>query len=86
MKQCGFLHDHHGNRSSKRLWGSIILGLGLILAVVLFGYSLIDKASDSQTALSIIHIFFLTGGSLLGLGIAERHTDIAKDSNAIMQK
>lgn len=65
------LQDINGNKSSKRLWGSIILGIGITLSVILFGFSMYKGAADSATALNIVNTFFLTGGGLLGIGVAE---------------
>ncbi len=42
-----FLEDAKGNKSSKRLWGSIILGIGTLFSVVLFVYSLSKGAADA---------------------------------------
>ena len=66
-----FLQDNHGNKSSKRLWGSIILGIAVVMAIVLFGYSLYQIVADASTAKSIIDMFLITGGSLLGIGVLE---------------
>ena len=66
-----FLQDNHGNKSSKRLWGSIILGIAVVMAIVLFGYILYQIVADASTAKSIIDMFLITGGSLLGIGVLE---------------
>lgn len=67
-----FLQDCKGNKSSKRLWGSIILGVGLLFSITLFFYSLFKGAADASTALGIINIFLITGTGLLGIGIFEK--------------
>ncbi len=67
-----FLEDSHGNKSSKRLWGSIILAFGILFAVVLFAFSLIYTSEGVGTCLSIIDLFFVVGSGLLGVGIFER--------------
>lgn len=66
-----FLEDQSGNKSSKRLWGSVMLGLGLCFSIVLFFYSLYQIAADSSTALNIIEALILSGTSLLGIGVIE---------------
>jgi len=66
-----FLQDTTGNKSSKRLWGSILLGTGILFSSILFAYSLFKGASDASTALGIINIFLIAGGSLLGVGVFE---------------
>ena len=70
----GFLQDTNGNKSSKRLAGSILVGLGILLSVILFGYSLYKEAGDAATALGIINIFLISGGGMLGIGVFEKAT------------
>jgi len=67
-----FLQDSKGNKSSKRLWGSILLTIGVMFSVILFAYSLYQGAADSATALGIINMFLIAGGSLLGIGVFEK--------------
>ncbi len=67
-----FLQDSKGNKSSKRLWGSILLGSGIIFSIILFAYSLYQGAADAPTALGIINMFLIAGGSLLGIGVFEK--------------
>ncbi|MDA7705137.1 hypothetical protein N8772_01490 [Rickettsiales bacterium] len=67
-----FLQDSKGNKSSKRLWGSILLTTGVMFSVILFAYSLYRGAADAATALGIINMFLIAGGSLLGIGVFEK--------------
>ena len=67
-----FLEDSTGNKSSKRLWGSILLSSGILFSAILFGYSLFLGAKDAATALGIINIFLISGGGLLGIGVFEK--------------
>lgn len=67
-----FLEDSAGNKSSKRLWGSVLLGTGILFSTALFFYSLFKGASDANTALGIINIFLISGGGLLGVGVFEK--------------
>ena len=67
-----FLQDKQGNKSSKRLWGSILLAIAIIFSSILFYFSLSGKATDPNTANSIINMFFISGGSLLGIGTFEQ--------------
>lgn len=53
------------NTSSKRVWGSIYLGLGALLAV--FDFFKQDHVLTFEVWMSII----VTGTSLLGLGLVE---------------
>ena len=73
-----FLQDSKGNKSSKRLWGSILLSIGIIFSAVLFYYSLYRGAVDAGTALGIINMFLISGSSLLGIGVFERGINIKK--------
>ena len=67
-----FLEDSKGNKSSKRLWGSILLSTGIVFSAILFVYSLFLGAKDAATALGIINIFLISGGGLLGIGVFEK--------------
>jgi hypothetical protein len=67
-----FLEDSKGNKSSKRLWGSILLVIGTLFSIILFFYSLKIGAKDADTALGIINTFLISGSSLLGIGIFEK--------------
>lgn len=68
-----FLRDSFGNKSSKRIWGSIIIGIGAIAGICLFIVSVFfGGAGDPATAISIINSFLLFGGSLLGIGVIEK--------------
>lgn len=76
-----FLEDANGNKSSKRLWGSIVLGIGILFSVVLFIYSLSKGAADAATALGIINMFLISGGGLLGIGVFEKGIQKARRKN-----
>jgi hypothetical protein len=67
-----YLQDSQGNKSSKRLWGSILLFIGIVFSMILFGFSLVAGAKDASTALGIINIFLIAGGSMLGIGVFEK--------------
>lgn len=67
----GFLEDSNGDRSSKRLWGSILLSIGVLFAMVLFSASLFITIADPLTAIKIIEWLFMCGGGLLGIGVLE---------------
>ena len=72
QKQIGFLQGMNGEKSSKRLWGSIILGLGVFLGVNLFYFAVFGKVNDSHTALIVVEAFLAAGSALLGFGVFER--------------
>ncbi len=69
-----FLQDSKGNKSSKRLWGSILLSTGIVFSAILFFFSLSLGAKDGATALGIINMFLISGGGLLGIGVFEKIT------------
>jgi hypothetical protein len=69
---CKFLEDSKGNKSSKRLWGSILLGTGILFSAILFFYSLNNGAKDAATALGIINTFLISGSGLLGISVFEK--------------
>ena len=66
------LKDSKGKQSSKRAWGSVLLTIGIVFAMILFYYSLKTGAKDSVTANSIINMFLISGGGLLGIGVFEK--------------
>lgn len=66
-----FLQDNKGNRSSKRLSGISLIGIGAILSLILFTFSLINQPADADSAISIIKILLISGSSLLGVGVLE---------------
>ncbi len=59
-----YLKGNTGDKSSKRLWGSIYLGYGLIMAA---GGQFFGKDVSFDVWLAIV----ITGGSLLGIGLVE---------------
>ena len=73
-----FLQDSKGNKSSKRLWGSILLTIGVMFSVILFVYSLYQGAADAATALGIINMFLISGGGLLGISVFEKGNNIKR--------
>ena len=73
-----FLQDSKGNKSSKRLWGSILLTIGVMFSVILFVYSLYQGAADAATALGIINMILISGGGLLGISVFEKGINIKR--------
>jgi hypothetical protein len=66
------LEDKEGNKSSKRVAGSVLLLTGIIFSLVLFFISLTEGAGDPTTAISIINAFLFSGSGLLGSTAFER--------------
>lgn len=71
-EKMGYLSDDAGNKSSKRLWGSILLCFGIFLASILFGFSIVKPEHIYTTATTILETFIVGGSSLLGIGVFER--------------
>ena len=76
-----YLQDNKGNKSSKRLWGSICLGNGILLKNAEWFCGLIGQALSvnqiaimQQASSSLITI----GCVLLGLGVGESLNKIFK--------
>lgn len=67
----GFLDDNSGNRSSKRLFGAIILTVALLLSVFTVIWDVLHTNIDIPAAEKILEILFISGTSLLGFGVIE---------------
>jgi len=76
-KPLGFLKDANGDNSSKRLWGSLSMVLGLLMKVV---YSIVavtplikleEVAIRIPIALGAADGILMAGSVLLGLGLVE---------------
>lgn len=63
------LEDKEGNKSSKRLFGALLMTTGLIMALVTFCVSLFHPLGDSATIIKLIAIVLGLGSGLDGLGI-----------------
>ena len=76
-KSLGFLKDADGDNSSKRLWGSVSMALGLVMKLsfsVLALTSLIPIAEVAvrlPMALGAADGVLMAGSALLGLGVVE---------------
>ena len=68
----GFLAGFTGERSSKRLWGSILMTVTLIMGAVLFVFAMLADVHDSNVSMKVIELFLGSGCLLLGLGLVER--------------
>jgi hypothetical protein len=66
------LKDRDGKNSSKRIAGSVILGIAILFSIILFWFSLTSGAKDPNTAISIINAFFTAGTLILGVGAFEK--------------
>ena len=66
------LEDNNGSRSSKRVFGALLVTVGLLCCVALFIVSLFYGARDAHTAVSVVNMLLITGGGLLGIGVFEK--------------
>jgi hypothetical protein len=66
--RTGYLVGADGGKSSKRLCGCVLCGIGCVMAIILFVFSLWHTVVDSKTAFDVMCSVFATGGSLLGFG------------------
>ncbi len=66
------LEDSKGNRSSKRIFGAILITVALLCSITLFIISLLSGAPDANTAISVINMLLIAGGGLLGIGVFEK--------------
>lgn len=73
----GFLKDSNGNNSSKRLWGSLSMVLGLAMKVSFAVFALTpwisaaDVAIRVPVALGAADGILMAGAALLGFGVLE---------------
>ena len=72
-----YLEDSCGNHSSKRLFASFLVSVGMVMGVSLFCLSIFK--GDSTTALKTIEFFFFSGCGLLGISVTERFFDKRRD-------
>ena len=78
----GYLKDAHGNRSSKRLHGSMLIIAGIIELAVLIAFSLFAIAKDSSIILKAAEVQICLGAGLLGAGIFEGICDKSKKKSS----
>ena len=76
-----YLEDNNGNRSSKRLWGSIILGFAVGLSVIMAAIDILYDIKVEPTTIDIMKYMYLSGSGLLGIGVFEGIFNHKKDEN-----
>jgi hypothetical protein len=72
--KCHMLEESPGVTSSKRVWGSILLGGSIAVGIASVVMSFIF-GKDSNTAIDVMQTMMATGGLLLGIGVVQ---DFAK--------
>jgi hypothetical protein len=76
----GYLCDSQGDKSSKRLFGAILLGIGSVMGMTLFSYGLYNPEGSFKISFEVMNSFLLSGGSLVGLGLLENLKDVFRKS------
>jgi len=71
-QKYGFLRGYTGEKSSKRLWGMILMISAIVMGFGIFGTAVIGVSKDSNVSLEVLKLFLGTGCILLGIGLAER--------------
>lgn len=72
-KQFNFLQDSNGNKSSKRATGFVLVGIGIILALILYIVGLIKDTPNFINEMHLIeYIFIYPGSGLLGITVFEK--------------
>jgi hypothetical protein len=66
-----YLCDHDGNKSSKRLWGTILLSNGILLKNAEWGIAIFKVAANAQMMMAASETLIYAGAALLGIGVAE---------------
>lgn len=73
-KPFSYLQDNNGNKSSKRLAGSCLIGCGLILGLILFGVGLFKEIINFPQEIQLLgFVFIMPGAGLLGTTVFEKH-------------
>lgn len=71
MSQKTFLEDHNGDKSSKRLWGSILLANGLLLKNAEWVIGIFKITSNPTMMTQASESLIYAGSVLLGFGVVE---------------
>lgn len=70
--KTGFFYDSQGNKSSKRLIGTILISAGGAFLGVVGVFSLFNPVADPQTSLDVGRTLIYAGAGLLGVGVIEK--------------
>lgn len=61
--------DADGNKSSKRVNGTILIWVGVAMGVITWGVSLFHPLGNAKTCLEIVALFVGFGGGLTTMGV-----------------
>jgi hypothetical protein len=82
-----FLKDQNNKKSSKRLWGSICIGTGILIALAVTAVYLIAVLKDNADTINIeqlriiFNTVFTAGTALLGVGVLEKRKNNENTKN-----
>ena len=65
------MQDKDGNKSSKRLAGFILSGIGVAGLIAIGVTSIFSAIADPGTAMEAFKTILIVGGGLLGIGVFE---------------
>lgn len=71
VQATGYLEESPGVKSSKRLWGTILLSLGAAIMVAIAVASIALGNNETGGAIAAGTSLMVAGGGLLGIGVLE---------------
>ena len=71
LQQNGFFIDSSGNKCTRRLFGTILISLGIGMGITIFGFGLTHPTSLFEGSFDVMQLFLVSGGGLLGISILE---------------
>jgi hypothetical protein len=72
MNKTGYLNGPYGEKSSKRLWGSVLIAIGTAIGLGSCAYGLFYPIGASEFIKSIVEVFVFSGCGLELGGIADK--------------
>ncbi len=71
QKEIGYLRGPQGEKSSKRLWGSVLIGTGTIIGFGACIYALFYPIGHADFIKSMVEVFIFSGCGLALGGTAD---------------
>lgn len=68
---ASYLEDNNNNKSSKRLWGSILLTKGMLLSIVLCVLAIFFEVKTPDFLFRVVELDYVSGCGLLAAGVIE---------------
>ena len=76
QQSSGFLTDHNGVPSSKRLFALGLLIIGVAMGIFLFTFDVLNNDINFNTAYNVFQTFLIAGSSILGLSTIDKLQNI----------